>query len=85
MKSWKVLIWALVSAGFFVVTVAVGFWLLATTVTTGTTVVVNGVTVAEEGRTDYTQLVVPILFLGMGLLGFTAAGSALWRAVRSSD
>ena len=84
MKSWKVLIWALVTAVLFVLTTAAAFWALGTPVTSVATQAVDGVTVAQESQSDYTPLIVPGLFLAMTLVGLMGAGFALWRTAKSA-
>ena len=81
---WKTLVWMILFALSFVVVVTAGVWLWAAPVGTETVSVVDGVTVARESSTDYTQLIFPILFLAAGLVGMTSAGTALWRALHGS-
>ena len=83
-KVWQVLIWAVLSAFFFVLVVSAGLWLVSAPVTMCSGGVVDGVTVVEECRTDYTQLIFPLLFLAAGLVGMTSAGTALWRVLHGS-
>ncbi len=81
MKLWKVLIWAILSVVFFVVVISAGLWLIAAPVTSGASVVVDGVTVVRESSTDYTQLIIPGLLLVIGVLALTGSALSLWRAL----
>ncbi len=85
MKVWQVLIWAVLSAFFFVLVVSAGLWLVAAPVTMCGGAVVDGVTVVEECRTDYTQLIMPGLVLAIGALGLTGASLALRRTLTGSS